>query len=159
MQQEVLLLADIMAIYNRRKFVDDPMTWGPANNITYRQCILPVLDEDGATIPGLTLEIKYRQGLVVDDCKYTFTLFQYKNKIRARVYQIEVVPPDQQSHTEPGQVLFGPHYHFGELYQVKELHEHLGCPDFEQWFSLFCERASIIFSGRVGHPTAHHLPI
>lgn len=48
-------------------------------------------DEDGATIPGVTIEIVLRTGVAADRCKYTFTLFHLSNQKQRRVYQLEVV--------------------------------------------------------------------
>lgn len=49
-------------------------------NSAFKVIYFRPLDEDRVTIPGLSIEITIRTGLIVDRCKYTFTLFMLSQR-------------------------------------------------------------------------------
>ena len=106
-----------------------------------------LLDENGATIPGLTVSLQYRRGMLIDECKFKFTIFLFRGRPH-RLYQIEVVPPNQPSHTEDGKKWYGSHQHFGPKAAKIEEAEKLGCAHHEDWFRVFLRRANVGFSGK-----------
>lgn len=119
------------------------------SNSSFIQHSENLLDESGATIPGLTVDLRIRQGLYVQDCRYDFSVFQIKGGRRLRVYQINVRPIDKSSHTESnGEIWFGSHHHFGERAERFPSEITLGCDHHEEWFRLFLKNANIDFGGK-----------
>lgn len=86
---------------------------GKYNNFAFKVLAFRPIDEEGLTIPGVTVEIHLRVGLTADRCKYTFTLFHLSKQKKRRIYQLEVVPKSKRSHNGPPR-LYGPHEHFGD---------------------------------------------
>lgn len=109
------------------------------------------LDEDRVSIPGLSIEITIRTGLVVDRCKYTFTLFMLSQRKKHRVYQLEVVPADKRSHNGPPRI-YGPHEHYGDSGDVRPVQNSLCCSDYKEWLNLFCQRINLRLSSELPYP-------
>lgn len=97
-------------------------------------------DELGVTIPGVTIEICLRTPQVVDDCKYTFTLFRLDKQRKRRIYQLEVVPRAKKSHNGPPRI-YGPHVH--RLDDVTAVNLDLCCKDYQDWLAWFCEQVNL----------------
>ncbi|AMO77520.1 hypothetical protein [Pseudomonas citronellolis] len=108
-------------------------------------------DEDGATIPGVTIEIVLRTGVAADRCKYTFTMFRLSNQKQRRVYQLEVVPQDKRSHNGPPR-LYGPHEHYGDDGDVRPVQNDLCCTDYKLWLELFCSRICLTLETELPYP-------
>ena len=131
---------EINGILRQPKFLYGDLQWAERpNNSAFLSAVGNLLDENGATIPALTVSFFYRRGRIVDDCKYTFTVFLLRANKRLRVYQLEVVSRDKVSHVEEGCKWFGPHQHFGEKAIPLDSNIKLCCPDFESWFEIFFE--------------------
>jgi hypothetical protein len=102
-------------------------------------------DEAGATIPGLTLRLMYRRGIIKGECKSTFTIFKFVPP-KLRAYQLEVIPDEKIGHREAGVPWKGPHKHIGD--KAVQVHP-MGyrCDDHEQWFRYFLTDAEIKHNG------------
>ena len=146
--QGTITQEEVAAIIGREKFLFGDVNWRemPANSVILHASFI-VLDAEQKTIPSLTVELIYCEGRIKSECKYLFTLFALRPP-RARVYQIEVVPPDKCSHRANGDNWYGPHQHFGEKAVKIEESKDLGCGDHEAWFKVFLRIAKISFSGR-----------
>lgn len=150
---------EINLIMARTKIWASDLEWSERpNNSRLLQSVATLLDDDGATIPGVTVELRYRHGTVADECKYLFTLFLFRGN-RERIYQLEVVPPHQRSHRhEGGEWWYGPHQHFGHRAEKLPDEVTVGCDDHENCFRVFLRLANIQFSGRYLPPVAQ-LPL
>ena len=114
-----------------------------------------VYDENGATIPGINVELSYRHSNVANECNHKFTVFKVKGTRPLRAYQIEVYPPTRQSHRENGVAVFGPHQHIGEKYEPIAGVAALTCADYESWMQEYFGRANIKFAGNYSPPELH----
>jgi hypothetical protein len=123
------------------------------SNSAFLEATSLLFDDTGATVPGLTVELRVRAGIYPEDCRFDFSLFQVKGSRRMRAYQINVRPVNKPSHTEPnGEIWYGSHHHFGERAEII-LDTGLGCDHHEKWFKLFLKNANIKFGGRYLPPT------
>ena len=139
---------EIAAILARPKFWAGDLAWAERpNNSNLLLATTPLLDDTGATIPGLTAELRFRRGVVSDRCKYQFSIFSFRGN-RERVYQIEIVPPDQKCHRQDGVPWYGPHQHFGHRAAKMPEGVTVGCTDHEECFRVFLKLANIQFSGK-----------
>ncbi|WP_141440117.1 hypothetical protein [Vreelandella titanicae] len=110
------------------------------NNRAFQVISFRPEDEMGITLPGVTIEICLRTPLVIDECKYTFTIFRLKGQKRERIYQLEVVPSEKKSHNGPPKT-YGPHVHIGD--SVQEVNIDLCCEDYQDWLAWFCEQVNL----------------
>lgn len=120
----------------------------------------PIVDpETQATIPGLSVELVYRRGVVQGECKSLFTVFSFKPP-KLRAYQLEVVPNAKISHREAGVVFKGPHRHIGDKADQAHLPS-LPCDDHRQWFEFFLKDAQIKHIGnwKPPQPPVSQLPL
>lgn len=146
---DLLTEEEIAAILAQPKFIAADLDWNERpNNSNFLAATANILDENGATIPGLTMELAYRRGRIAEDCKYDFSIFSLRGNRKRRVYQINVVAPDRWAHIDGDGTWFGPHQHFGERAARIEPDPGLGCTDHEKWFRLFLKQANIQFSGK-----------
>lgn len=146
-----------MAVINRPKILLGEMNWqDDPTQSSYLMSQFLVADESGITIPSLTVEFDFRRGIVVHDCKFTFTLFAHRGNQRRRVYQIEVMPKERRSHQRKDVQLYGPHQHFGDDAERLDM-DGLGCFNHEEWLHEFCRRASILYGGTYISPTEGNL--
>ncbi|GHD02323.1 hypothetical protein GCM10007320_61470 [Pseudorhodoferax aquiterrae] len=72
------------------------------------------VDEEGITIPGLSMLLEVRAPAVVDSCLFLFSLMQRGTPHEPRLYQLEVCPVNKPSHRGPEGFLYGPHEHVGD---------------------------------------------
>lgn len=133
----------------RPKRIVDEMSWEDKPSNSHFLMWSPLLvDPDGATIPGLLVELCVRRGSIGSDCRYDFGLFQVKGARRLRAYQINVRPWNRVSHIEQGAQWYGPHEHYGEAAAKLDSHIQFGCEHHLDWFELFLQRAKISYTGR-----------
>lgn len=143
---------EIKQTLDRQKILLGELSWmeDPTHS-RYQIARFLVADEDGATIPGLTVEFDFRRGDIAEDCKFSFTIFGQRGGGRRRIFQIEVVPQARRSHNGPSGALYGPHQHFGEDTQPIDTHG-LGCGNHEEWVREFLRRANIGWGGVYSPP-------
>lgn len=110
------------------------------NNRAFQLITFRAEDEIGMSIPGVTIEICLRTPQIVDDCKYTFTIFRLVKQRRRRIYQLEVVPRDKKSHNGPPRI-YGPHVH--QLDTVTAVNLDLCCKDYHDWLVWFCQQINL----------------
>jgi hypothetical protein len=146
-------IEECRAIIGLRKAINGDIEWNnKPSNSSYIQASFVIEDENRITIPGLTVELHYRRGLIESECKYSFGIYQLKDGKKLRSYQLEVCPPDKQSHNEPEKKLFGPHHHIGTLIECMDSVSHLGCQNHDEWFRQFLKRGNIQFNGAYNPP-------
>jgi hypothetical protein len=156
---DLLSELEIAAMLARDKTLLGDLIWEEKpNNTAFITFNASLLDETGATIPGLTLVLSVRLGMYEHDCRLDFGIFQFKGGKRQRAYQINVRPWDKSSHTEPnGEIWYGPHEHIGARAQKFPNSVQLGCSDHEEWFKLFLVNANIKFGGKYYPPVQARL--
>lgn len=134
------------------KHYSGKIVFGPKEtNSLFKVAAFRPQDELGAAIPGITVDITIRLGVVADRCKYTFTLFQLHNQKKKRVYQLEVVPRDKRSHNGPPRI-YGPHEHYGEEGDVRPIQNELCCTDYKLWLDFFCRRINLTLAAELPPP-------
>jgi len=103
-----------------------------------------LVDANGVSIPGMTLQIELRVGTVVADCLIFYSIFQLIGSRRVRGYQLEVCPDEKLSHNGV-QKIFGPHEHMpnGETHAVQE--NGVNCNNWDASFKYFLKRTNIEF--------------
>lgn len=137
--------------------VDIQYVQSPTNS-AFKQFDANLVDELGATIPGLSVVVAFRRGTIApNDCKFHFTVLAFAPPHgRLRAYQLEIVPEDKKSSIHAGAPIYGPHEHIGD--HVEEVRvEALGCMDHEAWFREFCRRANIQFGMKYFGPSSGEL--
>jgi hypothetical protein len=107
---------------------------------------------NGATIPGLNVELTYRHSMVPNDCNHKMTLFLVRGARRLRTFQFEIFPASRMSHKQDGTPIYGPHQHVGEKYEPIDGASILTCADYELWMREFFGRANIAFTGKYSPP-------
>lgn len=145
--------AEARAVVALVKFIgDEELFWRKSpDHGTQMIFSCALLDEVGATIPGLTAELAFRVPPRYDDCKYTFSIFSFRPGGRLRAYQLEVIPEEDKGHNDDLNPCYGPHEHIGT--HVEELRvSGLSCAHHEKWFRVFLQRANIGYGGRYVGP-------
>lgn len=140
---------EIQAIISLEKFLLGDLLWKETpSGSAFSQASFNIFNLKEETIPGLTVELSYREGVIKSECKYMFTLFALRPPKKTRIYQLEVVPLNKISHKENGEKWYGPHQHFGEkAVEIPEA-KYLKCGDHESWFKVFLRIANISHSGK-----------
>lgn len=150
---DILSEDEIASIISLNKFMNGDLDWEEKpNHSAYLEVSRTLTDENGATIPGLTVSLRYRIGRIVEDCKYDFTIFTFHKNKRRRAYQLDIRPENVSCHTGSDGIWYGPHQHFGERAAQIEYDKTWGCPDHEKWFRLFLLNAGIQYGGKYYHP-------
>lgn len=101
-----------------------------------------LFDNNGISMPGLTLQIEFRVPTVVDDCLIILSIFQRIGSKRHRAYQLEVCPIDKLSHNGEDPI-YGPHEHLpnGEVHPVRE--NGVDCQSWPTVIAWFLSRTNI----------------
>ncbi|PHN31861.1 hypothetical protein [Pseudomonas sp. ICMP 561] len=133
--QSIKEMDDIELIRLRKSYAGELSFEGKETNLAFKVIAFRPVDEEGLSIPGLTVEIHLRVGLTADRCKYTFTLFRLSRQKKRRIYQLEVVPKAKRSHNGPPR-LFGPHEHLGES-RILPVQSDMDCTNYVGWLEFF----------------------
>lgn len=84
-----------------------------SNHIGHLIGVAELVDSQGITIPGHTLQIEVKFPVDASRCLYLFSVMRLHKRTRQRVYQLEVAPRTKRTHNGP-QPIYGPHEHVGE---------------------------------------------
>lgn len=95
-----------------------------------------LVDAQGITLPGYTLQIEVKAPAETTRCLYLFSIMRLSQKKRSRVYQLEVAPHSKRTHNgiKP---LYGPHEHVGDAEAVTVAAPAVSCDNWSgtlQWF-------------------------
>lgn len=135
------------------KFINDDVEWKnlPLGSQIFGASMM-VCGGDGATIPGLTVELDYSRSIVPGQYKFKLTLFVLRGTKKLRSLQVEVIPPERVKHRENGVPIAGPHEHVGEKgFPVDEEAISFGT-DYQKWFQYFLKKANITYKGKYSEP-------
>jgi len=102
-----------------------------------------IVDENGISIPGVTIDIEVKAPVVVvGRCLVLFTLRKRDGKNRPRIFQLEVCPRDKRSHNGLT-TLYGPHEHILEEEPTSVVNSEVHCEDWTGCFSWFLQRINL----------------
>lgn len=106
--------------------------------------VAELVDAQGITLPGLTLQIEVKAAVEVDRCLYLLSIMQLIKKKRTRAYQLEVAPTSKRTHIgNPN--LYGPHEHVGDEDEpTPVVSEDVTCDNWDGVLRWFFNRASIV---------------
>lgn len=143
-------IAEILAI---KKVMVGDLDWSEKpSNSNFLMATFTLFDEQGASIPGLTVDICVRRGRYQEDCRYEFGVFKLKGGKRLRAYQINVRARDKVSHNSEEGPWFGAHQHYGDKAIKFDPELAITCGHHEGWFTEFLKRANIGHGGKYVPP-------
>ena len=70
-----------------------------------------MVDMQGITLPGCTLQIEVKAPVDADRCLYLFSIMRMVHTKRMRNYQLEVAPHSKLTHNILAKI-YGPHEHY-----------------------------------------------
>lgn len=134
------------------KFIDSDLKLiARSNHIGHLVAISQPMDEDGAILPGLTVQLEIKSPIIVDRCLFLISLFQLHRGVKLRAYQLEVAPNNKRTHNDKDGPVYGPHEHVGDL--VAPCRDpSLTCSALTSAFAFFCQRINLSFSGQIVYP-------
>ncbi|WP_143042984.1 hypothetical protein ABL840_09040 [Variovorax sp. NFACC27] len=112
------------------------------NHAGSKVLVAGLLDDQGITIPGLTMRLELKAPIVTDACLFLFSLMLQRGSMAPRLYQLEVCPAQKRSHMDAKQTLYGPHEHIGnEVFQLDP--SGLNCGNWNSCYQWFVGRCNI----------------
>ena len=139
---------EIAALLAQPKGTVEPLEFEDRTNHAGHQSAVAVLtDAEGATLPGLTIQLEVKASATTDRCLYFFSIMLRHGQTRHRIYQLEVCPSNKRSHNGPGLVLYGPHEHVGDLVPTAVQDPDVRCGEWSngwRWFRGRCNLAAEI---------------
>lgn len=134
---------EVAEIIGLQKVTASALAWGRSpENMLFTHCRSPLEDASGVQLAGLLLELQFREGVVVDRCKYSFALWAIRKGHRHLVMRLDVGPWDKCTHKDGKSRFRGAHLHIGK--KVLPIAKNgLSCKDHADWFQVFCRLANI----------------
>lgn len=121
--------------------------WHPrANHAGNVIAVSVLLDAEGITMPGFTVQLEARAPVVVDSCLFLFSIMLRTQKGQRRVYQLEICPAGKRSHNGKTGPLYGPHEHLGIApndIAVQVLDPALHCGNWAGCWEWFLKRCNL----------------
>lgn len=135
--------AEIAEIISNHKITSSGLSWeySPEHTL-FTVCRSPLENSDGIQIPGMFLELQFREGALVARCKYSFSLSVMRKGVRHLIMRLDVGPWDKCTHKEGKTRFLGAHLHIGKAI-LPIANNGLNCKDHADWFSVFCGLANI----------------
>lgn len=127
-----------------------------ANHFGHLVGVAELVDDQGITIPGHTLQIEIKSPVDVERCLFLFSIMRLKHKKREVVYQLEVAPATKKTHngTHP---IYGPHEHTDPTKEPTPVTASVvDCSNWDGCLLWFFNRTSII-PFRIDDPRHVHL--
>ncbi|THA11303.1 hypothetical protein [Rodentibacter pneumotropicus] len=142
---EAKALMDIPKSYNKN------LQWKPANNRNYVTCqFIPYDERDPiikGTLTGVSVQLDYKRPKRIKREKTVLTLFQQKNGVKYRAYQLEAAHEDNKSSRDNDEDIYGCHEHIGE--KLQQVGQEYPIDDVVNWFKLFCKKIKLNFTGNI----------
>ena len=104
--------------------------------------VAELVDAQGITLPGLTLQIEVKAPIDCDRCLYLFSIMRLKNRQRRRAYQLEVAPLGKRTHNGTT-AIHGPHEHIEENEPIAIDHPDVRCDNWAGALAWFFKRTHI----------------
>lgn len=118
--------------------------WRPrSNHAGHLIGVAELVDMQGITLPGYTLQIEIKAPVDTSRCLYLFSIMRLKQKQRLRVYQLEVAPHNKRTHN--GVVaLYGPHEHIDDAEPTAVDDQAVRCDNWSGALGWFFTRVSVL---------------
>lgn len=104
--------------------------------------VAELVDADGITMPGYTLQIEIKAPIDTSRCLFLFSIMRLHQKKRSRVYQLEVAPRGKRTHNG-ATTIYGPHEHDGESEPTPVVHPDVDCDNWQGALRWFFARVSM----------------
>jgi hypothetical protein len=135
--------AEILALLNRPKLTVRWSGWASRGNHSGSLIgIAELVETTGVTIPGVTIQLEVKEAVAVDSCLFLFSVMHFSNRMRRRLYQLEVAPAGKRTHNGPTP-LYGPHEHIGSMEPSRVTAPDVNCGSWGSCLAWFFTRVSI----------------
>lgn len=112
------------------------------NHVGHLVGVAELVDAQGITIPGHTLQIEIKAPVDTARCLFLFSIMRLHQKQRLRTYQLEVAPRSKRTHN--GAVpIYGPHEHTGEEDPTPITDSSVDCENWAGALQWFFNRVSV----------------
>lgn len=112
------------------------------NHVGHLVGVAELVDAQGITIPGYTLQIEIKAPVDTARCLFLFSVMRLHQKQRLRAYQLEVAPRSKRTHN--GEVpIFGPHEHVGDEEPTPITDSSVDCENWAGALRWFFNRVSV----------------
>ena len=119
------------------------MNWSglrPRNNhVGHLIGVAELIDSDGVTLPGFTLQIEVKAPIDSPRCLFLLSIMKLQNRKRKRIYQLEVSPMNKRTHNGEN-IIYGPHEHVGDTVGTVS---DVRCEDWKGVLNWFFTRTNI----------------
>ena len=114
-----------------------------SNHVSHIIGVAELLDADGISIPGLTVELEAKAAIVADTCLYIFSIMKLRGRERVPVYQLEVASRAKRTHNGLT-TIYGPHEHIGSTEPTPITEASVDCSSWEACLQWFISRTNIV---------------
>lgn len=104
--------------------------------------VAELVDAQGITLPGYTLQIEVKAPVDSERCLYLFSIMHLVQRQRVRTYQLEVVPTSKRSHNGLT-TIYGPHEHIGQNEPIAVVSPDVNCDNWCASLRWFFNRVSV----------------
>lgn len=101
-----------------------------------------LLELNGTTIPGVTLQIEVKAAVVAPRCLYLFSIMRLAQRDRRPIYQLEVAPADKRTHNGP-EPIYGPHEHVSNTEPTAVNDASVNCESWDDCLRWFLTRTGV----------------
>lgn len=105
--------------------------------------VAELVDAQGITLPGYTLQIEVKAPVDTARCLYLFSIMRLRHKQRLRVYQLEVAPRSKRTHNGAS-TIHGPHEHIDDSEPTPVADSSVDCDDWPGSLKWFFSRSGIL---------------
>lgn len=113
-----------------------------SNHVSHIIGIAELVDAEGISIPGLTVELEAKAAIVADTCLFIFSIMKLRGRERVPVYQLEVASRAKRTHNGLT-TIYGPHEHIGSTEPTSIADEAVDCSSWERCLAWFATRANV----------------
>lgn len=115
--------------------------------------VAELVDVQGITLPGYTLQIEVKAPIDVGRCLYLFSIMHLVQRQRVRVYQLEVAPQNKRTHNGLT-TIYGPHEHTDSNEPTPVVNPNVNCDNWAGSMHWFFNRVSVI-PFEIENPNSH----
>lgn len=117
--------------------------WQPrTNHAGHLIGVADLIDSNGITLPGYTLQIEIKAPVEISRCLYLFSIMRLHQRHRLRIYQLEVAPGNKRTHNGVHPI-YGPHEHMGEAEPTPVDASEVGCDNWAGSLGWFFTRTRV----------------
>lgn len=112
------------------------------NHINHLIGVAEILDAEGISVPGLTVELEVKAAIVADTCLFIFSLMKLRGRERVPVYQLEVASRQKRTHNGLT-TIYGPHEHIGSTEPSAISEKAVDCSSWDNCLHWFLARVNL----------------